>query len=353
MASSKTLRELLCQVVQKRASDLHISAGVPPQLRVDGSLVSISEKPMTAEEVKQLCYDLLSREQIERLESERELDFGYAMEGESRFRVNLFWQKETLAGAFRQIPLLVPSFQELGLPPSIQEMTYKPHGLVLVTGTTGSGKSTTLAAMIHAINQAKPWHIVTVEDPIEFVFESKKSLIQQREIGTDTKSFPTALKYILREDPDVVMIGEMRDLETIQSALTIAETGHLVLATLHTNTAVQTVDRIIDVFPAHQQGQVRTQLSFTLQGILSQQLLPKKGGGRVLALEILLPNTAIRNLIRENKSHQIYSAMQTGQLETGMQTMNQSLLRLMKQKWITKEEALARSYDAAELQKML
>ncbi|MDO8526408.1 MAG: type IV pilus twitching motility protein PilT [Deltaproteobacteria bacterium] len=350
---TKTLQEFLKTMIEKGSSDLHIGAGTPPMIRVDGSLQPLSDDTLSAEQAQSICYEILSQEQIMKFEQDLELDFSFALKGAARFRGNLYWQQHTVVGAFRQIPFQVPSFAQLGLPQSVQDLAYKPHGLVLVTGTTGSGKSTTLAAMINAMNETKPWHIITVEDPIEFVFTPKKCLIHQREVGKDTMSFQNGLKYILREDPDVVMVGEMRDLETIKAAITIAETGHLVLATLHTNTAVQTIDRIIDVFPAHQQDQVRVQLSFVLQGILSQQLIPKVNGGRCLGLEILMPTPALRNLIRENKTHQLYAQMQMGQAESGMITMNQSLVKLIKDKVISKESALSHSPDAEELRKMV
>lgn len=348
-----SLPNLLQLMVEKRASDLHIGAGTPPLLRVDGSLTPVDNQPLGEEASQNLCYEILTQEQIMKFEQDLELDIGFAIKDLARFRANFFWQRQSVAAAFRQIPFAIPHFEQLGLPPAVQELAYRPHGLVISTGTTGSGKSTTLAAIIQETNKVKPWHIVTVEDPIEFVFVPEKCLIHQREVDKDTKSFQNALKYVLREDPDVVMIGEMRDLETIRAALTIAETGHLVLTTLHTNTAVQTIDRIIDVFPAHQQAQVRVQLSFVLQGILSQKLLPKINGGRCLALEMLLPTPAIRNLIRENKSHQIYAQMQMGQEETRMQTLNQSLVQLVKKKLVKKEEALSVSPDADELEKLL
>lgn len=348
-----SLNELLKTMVEKGASDLHIGAGTPPLFRIDGSLHPATDKTLTLQESQTLCYEVLTQEQVMKFEQDLELDLGFAIEGAARYRGNLFWQQQSVSGSFRQIPFKIPQFETLGLPPIIQELAYKPHGLVLVTGTTGSGKSTTLASMINAMNQTKPWHILTVEDPIEFVFTPNKSLIHQREVGKDTQSFQNALKYVLREDPDVVMVGEMRDLETIRAALTIAETGHLVLTTLHTNTAAQTIERIIDVFPAHQQDQVRTQLSFVLQGILSQKLIPKIDKGRCLGLEMLIPTQAIRNLIRENKIHQIYSQMQMGQDETKMQTMNQSLAGLVRKKLITKENALANSPDHEELGKMI
>ena len=351
--SKQTLKQLLTLMVEKKGSDLHIGAGTPPMIRVDGELQNAGEGILSPHDAQTLCHEIMSQEQIMKLEEERELDFAFQIEGVSRFRANCFWQHHSVAGAFRRIPFEIFSFEQLGLPVVVKGLTEKLNGLVLVTGATGSGKSTTLATMIDAINQKDPWHIMTVEDPIEFVFESQKSLIHQREVGQDTASFSQGLKYVLREDPDVVMVGEMRDLETIAAALTIAETGHLVLTTLHTNTAMQAVERIIDVFPAHQQDQVRVQLSFTLQGILSQQLLPKVDGGRCLALEILLPNSAIRNLIRENKIHQIYSQMQMGQTETGMQTMNQSLIDLLKRGLITKESAMVYCTEIDEMKRLL
>lgn len=350
---AKNLKELLKMVLEKKASDLHIGANTPPCLRIDGALAPMTDSPLTEDQAQNLCYEVLTQEQITKFEQELELDFGFAIPNVCRFRGNLFFQHGSVAGVFRQIPFKIPTFEELGLPHLIQELAYKPHGLVLVTGTVGSGKSTTLAAMINAMNEAKPWHIITVEDPIEFVHISKKSVIHQREVGRDTVSFSQGLKYCLREDPNAVMVGEMRDLETVRAALTIAETGNLVLATLHTNTAVESVDRIIDIFPAHQQNQVRSQLSFILQGIFSQKLVPKITKGRVLALEIMVPTPAIRNLIRENKNHQIYAQMQVGQETSGMQTMNQSLAAHVKNKHITKEEACLRSPNLDELKKLI
>ena len=350
---AKILQEMLKTMVAKGASDLHISADQPPMIRIDGSLQPLQENPLNPEEAQNICYEILSHEQVMKFEQDLELDFSFAVKDTARFRGNLFRQQQSVAGVFRMIPFKMPTFEGLGLPTAVQNLAYKPNGLVLVTGTTGSGKSTTLAAMIDAMNRAKPWHSIAIEVPIEFVYTPAKCLIHQREVGRDTMSFVNGLKYILREDPDVVLVGEMRDLETIRSAITIAETGHLVLATLHTNSAVQSIDRIVDVFPAHQQSQVRVQLSFILQGILSQQLLPKTDKGRCLALEILIPTPAIRNLIRENKSHQIYAQMQLGQEATGMVTMNQSLASLAKKKLVTKEEVLGRSSDTEELKKML
>lgn len=350
---AKILHEMLKTMVAKGASDLHVSAGQPPMIRVDGTLIPLQDHPLSPEESQAICFEILSQEQVMRFEQDLELDFSFAIKETARFRGNLYWQQQSVSGAFRQIPFQIPSFETLGLPAPVQKLAYKPNGLVLVTGATGSGKSTTMAAIINAMNQLHAYHIITVEDPIEFIFKPNKCLIHQREVGRDTQSFTNGLKYILREDPDVVLIGEMRDLETIRAAITIAETGHLALATLHTNTAVQSIDRIIDVFPSHQQAQVRVQLSFILQGILSQQLLPKMEKGRCLALEILTPTPAIRNLIREGKNHQIYAQMQLGQEATGMQTMNQALAALVKKKMVTKEEALARSIDTEEFKKML
>lgn len=352
-AMPKTLHELLKVMVEKRASDLHITAGSPPMLRIDGSLTPVTDTPLSPEQSQAICYEILTQEHIMKFEQDLELDLGFNIKNLARFRANVYWQQHTVAGSFRQIAFQIPSFQQLGLPLLVENLSYKPNGLILVTGTTGSGKSTTLAAMINAMNQTKPWHILTVEDPIEYIFTPQKCLIDQREVGKDTMSFQNALKYALREDPDVVMVGELRDLETIRFALTLAETGHLVLTTLHTNSAVQSIDRIIDVFPAHQQDQVRVQLSFVLQGILCQQLVPKMEKGRCLALETLIPTPAIRNLIRENKSHQVYAQMQMGQTETGIQTMNQSLAGLVRSKIIYKEDAIDHSLDIEELKKLL
>lgn len=347
------LYQLLQTMVEKGASDLHITSGTPPQIRLDGRMVPMNHPPLAPAETKQLIYSVLTDAQKQRFEEENELDFSFGLKGISRFRANVFMQRGAVAAAIRVIPFQILTFEQLGLPPVVNDLVKRPRGLILVTGPTGSGKSTTLAAMIDKINNEQHLHIVTIEDPIEYLHPHKKSLVNQREVNADTKSFKAALKYILRQDPDVVLVGEMRDLETIEAALTIAETGHLTLATLHTNSCAQTINRIIDVFPAHQQPQVRAQLSFVLEGVLSQQLLPKIGGGRVLALEIMVPNPAIRNLIREDKVHQIYSAMQTGQNKYGMQTMNQSLYELYVKKQITLEEALGRSSLPEELQAMI
>jgi twitching motility protein PilT len=349
-----SLHQLLKAMIEKGASDLHITTGTPPQLRIDGKLVPLKTPPLTPVETRQLCYSVLTDAQKHRFEEENELDLSFGVKGLSRFRANIFMQRGAVAGAFRTIPFKVMSFEELGLPPIVQELAKRPRGLVLVTGPTGSGKSTTLAAIIDKINSERHGHIVTVEDPIEYLHPHKSCIVNQREIGADTQSFKRALKYVLRQDPDVVLIGEMRDLETIEAALVISETGHLTFATLHTNNCVQSINRIIDVFPPYQQPQVRAQLSFVLQGVISQQLLPRANGpGRVLAVEIMVPNSAIRNLIREDKIHQIYSQMQVGQAKFGMQTMNQSLLSLYQKKLITLDECLGRSTDVEEMRNML
>jgi len=349
-----TLYDLLKLMLDKGASDLHITTGSPPRLRIDGKLVPIHGETLTPADTKALCYSILTDAQKHKFEEQNELDLSFGLKGLSRFRANIFVQRGAVAGAFRAIPFEVKTFKELGLPEIVNELTKKPRGLILVTGPTGCGKSTTLAAMIDRINSERTDHIITVEDPIEYLHPHKKSLVNQREVNADTMSFKNALRYILRQDPDVVLIGEMRDLETIEAALTVSETGHLTLATLHTNSAVQTINRIIDVFPPHQQEQVRVQLSFVLEGIISQQLIPKKtGSGRVLAVEILVPNIAIRNLIREDKLHQIYSMMQTGQAKFGMQTMNQSLFELYTKGLISYEEALGRSPVPDEMVAML
>jgi len=349
-----SLYEFLKVMIDRGASDLHITAGSPPRIRVDGKLVPISDKPLTPAETKALCYSILTDSQKHRFEEKNELDLSFGVKGLSRFRANIFMQRGTVAGAFRMIPFRIKSFSELGLPPVVNELVKRPRGLILVTGPTGSGKSTTLAAMIDKINSERNEHIITIEDPIEFLHSHKKSIVNQREVNADTASFRDALKYVLRQDPDVVLIGEMRDLETIEAALTVSETGHLTLATLHTNTAVQTINRIIDVFPAHQQEQIRVQLSFVLEGIIAQQLIPRKSGkGRVLAVEVFIPTPAIRNLIREDKTHQIYSMMQTGQSKYGMQTMNQSLFNLYMRGELSYEDALRKSPEPEELLNMM
>lgn len=353
-ANKPQLRDYLKTLIEQGGSDLHLAAGSPPRMRVHGKLSPTSDQVLTGIETKRLCYSILTDVQKHKFEEENELDFSFGIKGLSRFRGNLFVQRGTVAGVFRTIPFKIKTFTELGLPPVVEKLSNKPRGLILVTGPTGSGKSTTLASMIDKINQERPEHIITVEDPIEYLHASKTALVNQREVGYDTHAFKKALKYILRQDPDVVLLGELRDMETIETALTIAETGHLCFATLHTNSCVQTINRIIDVFPSHQQQQVRAQLSFVLEGVLSQILIPRfDGGGRVLALEIMVPNSAIRNLIREDKVHQVYSQMQVGQSKFGMQTLNQSLLNLYQRRLISMEEALGRSQEPDELRQMM
>ena len=348
------LHQLLKAMVEKGASDLHITTGSAPQLRIDGKLEPLKMGALSPVETKQLCYSILTDAQKHKFEEESELDLSFGVKGLSRFRANIFMQRGAVAGAFRTIPFKILSFADLGLPPIITELANKPRGLILVTGPTGSGKSTTLASIIDKINTDRHEHIMTIEDPIEYLHPHKNCVVNQREVGADTQSFKKALKYILRQDPDVVLIGEMRDLETIEAALVISETGHLAFATLHTNSAVQTINRILDVFPPHQQPQVRAQLSFVLEGVITQNLLPKAGGpGRVLAMEVMVPNQAIRNLIREDKVHQIYSQMQMGQAKFGMQTFNQSLAALLSKRLITFDDALGRSSDPDELRSMI
>ncbi|HTL71453.1 MAG TPA: type IV pilus twitching motility protein PilT [Candidatus Eisenbacteria bacterium] len=339
--------------ISKKASDLHIGDGVTPQMRCDGDLVAMSSTPFTHDQVKKLILEHLSEERYKIFERERELDYSFGIAGLGRFRVNLFYQRSSIGAAIRALPVDPMNFDHIGFPSHVATtLTEKPSGLVLVTGATGSGKTTTLASMIDYINEHQNVHIVTVEDPIEFVFRNKKSMINQREVGSDTLSFNQALKHVLRQDPDVILIGEMRDLETIEIALTVAETGHLVFATLHTPDAVQSINRIIDVFPAHQQQQVRVQVSFVLQAVISQQLIQRVGGGLALASEILLANHAIRTLIRDSKSHQIYSTIQMGQKE-GMRTLNMSLAELTMTGKITREAAISRSSDVQELERLL
>lgn len=348
-----SLRQLLKAMVEKGASDLHITAGAPPLLRIDGDIVAFKTPPLGAVETKQLIYAFLTEEQKVSFERTNELDLSFDIPNLSRFRANVFVQKAMIACAIRTIPYKILTFDELGLPPVVSDLVNKPSGLVLVTGPTGSGKSTTLASIIDKINTEQPVHIMTIEDPIEFYHSRKRAIVNQREVGRDTDNFKGALKYVLRQDPDVVLIGEMRDLETIEAALTISETGHLVFGTLHTNSAISTINRVIDVFPPHQQDQVRTKLSFVLQGVLSQQLVPKTGQpGRALALEVLTMNPAIRNLIREGKVQQLYSQMQVGQEKFGMQTLNQSLYVLWAKRLISQEEAFMRSVEPDELRMM-
>jgi twitching motility protein PilT len=348
------LHQLLKAMIEKGASDLHITTGSPPLLRIDGSIVPLKLPPLGAIESKALCYSVLTEEQKIEFEKTSELDLSFGVKGLSRFRANVFVQLGAVAGAFRAIPFKILSFEELGLPQVIADLTMKPNGLVLVTGPTGCGKSTTLASILDKINSEQRCHIMTIEDPIEYLHPHKLCVVNQREIGADTESFKNALRSVLRQDPDVVLVGEMRDLETVEAALTISETGHLVFATLHTNSAVSTINRIIDVFPPHQQDQIRSKLSFVLQGIVTQTLIPKAGGsGRALALEVLIPNAAVRNLIREGKIHQIYSQMQVGQNKFGMQTLNQALIELYNRRVITLEEAQSRTTEPEEFQMML
>jgi twitching motility protein PilT len=350
-----SLSELLRKLSELRGSDLHITTGSAPQIRIDGHLSPIDGyRSLTSADTKQLAYSVLTDAQKHRFEENLELDFSFGVKGLSRFRANLFNQRGAVGAVFRAIPYEIKAFEELGLPPIVKQMCDKPRGLILVTGPTGSGKSTTLAAMIDKINRERREHILTIEDPIEFLHNHKNCVVNQREVNADTHGFAAALRTALRQDPDVVLVGEMRDLETIESALRIAETGHLTFATLHTNSASSTINRIIDVFPSDQQAQIRAQLSLVLEGIMCQALLPRaEGKGRVMALEVLVPNSAIRNLIREDKVHQIYSMMQTGQDKHGMQTFNQALASLYHKKLISSETALQRSSNADELRELI
>lgn len=348
------LHEMLKEMFDRGASDLHLTVGVPPMLRVHGRISPFGDVPLSPAETKSLAYSVLTDAQKRQFEEEKELDLSFGIKDLSRFRANLYNQRGAVGMAIRAIPYAIRPFEELGLPKIVADLCEKPKGLILVTGATGSGKSTTLATMIDKINSEHHEHIVTIEDPIEFLHHHKSCIVNQREVHSDTQSFTEALRRVLRQDPDKVLIGEMRDLETIAAALTIAETGHLTFATLHTSSAVETINRVIDVFPANQQPQIRAQLSFVLEGVLCQALVPKSNGqGRVLVMEIMIPNPAIRNLIREDKIHQIYSTMQTGQDKFGMQTMNQSLLGHYLRRSITLEEAMFRSSLPDELTQMI
>jgi twitching motility protein PilT len=353
MPTDTTLHQLLKQMVEMGASDLHLTTSSPPMVRLDGRLIPLPYPPMTVSETKHLAYSVLTDSQKHRFEESLELDFSFGVKGLARFRANNFMQRGAVAGVYRQIPYQILGFRELGLPSMVETLCDKPRGLILVTGPTGSGKTTTLAAMLDKINSERQLHIVTIEDPIEFLHQHKKCLVNQRELHADTHSFPNALRACLREDPDVVLIGEMRDLETIESALRIAETGHLTFATLHTSDAISTVNRIIDIFPSFQQAQVRTQLSFVLQAVFCQQLLSRAGGrGRVLAAELLICTSAVKALIRDDKVHQVYSIMQTsGRL--GMRTMNQGLAELFRANLITYDEALTATLDPEDLKRGL
>ena len=348
-----TLPELLQKVVELDGSDLHLTTKTPPQIRIHGHMERLDAPDLTTADTKSLTYSVLTDSQKKRFEETLELDFSFGIQGLGRFRCNMFHQRGAVGAVYRLIPERIRPFDELGLPAVLATLAEKPRGLILVTGPTGSGKSTTLAAMIDKINKERHDHILTIEDPIEFVHQHQSCLVNQREVHQDTQSFSNALRAALREDPDIVLIGEMRDLETVEAALRIAETGHLTFGTLHTNSASQTINRIIDIFPAHQQSQIRTQLSLVLEGIVCQALLPKISGGRVCSLEIMIPTPAIRNLIREDKVHQIYSAMQTGQEKLGMQTANQSIATLYQKKLVTLETAMSASSNRDELQEMI
>ncbi len=349
-----SLQQLLKTLVEYGGTDLHITTDSAPQIRIDGRMVALKLPPLDASQTRWLTYGVMTDQQKHRLEEDLEVDFSFGLQGIARFRANVFNQRGATAAVFRTIPENIRSFDQLGLPPSVKALCDKPRGLVLVTGVTGSGKSTTLAAMVDKINAEEPLHILTIEDPVEYVHKHKRSLVNQREIHADTHSFKKALRSALRQDPDVVLVGEMRDLETIESALTIAETGHLTFGTLHTNSTVQTINRIIDVFPSHQQPQIRAQLSLVLEGVICQSLIPKASGkGRALALEIMIPNSAIRNLIREDKIHQIYGSMQAGQGKSGMQTFNQSLSDLVLHREISPEQAFEYSSNVDELRELI
>lgn len=336
--------ELLIECVERKGSDLHITANLPPTARIDGELVCFSYQPLESRQTQRLVYDILSDSNVQKFEETRELDFSHSIKGVGRFRVNVYMQRDSIAAAFRAIPTEIPSFETLRLPPIIREMAKRSSGLILVTGPTGSGKSTTIASMIDDINNSRRCHIMTIEDPIEYLHQHKVAMVNQREVHHDTMNFNNALRAVLREDPDVILVGEMRDLETITAALTLAETGHLVFGTLHTRNAPQTIDRVVDVFPPDQQEQIRVLLGNVLEGVVAQQLLPKLGGGRIAAIEVMLATPAIRNLIREGKTHQMYSVLETSS-QQGMQTMDRSLQELYKNGYVSFDEALMRAID--------
>ncbi len=339
------LIQLLKFAKDRGASDVHIACGAPPGLRIDGKIVRVKMDKLSSEDARRICYTVLNDQQKAKFEQSKELDFSFEVKGVARFRANYYFSKGTVSGAFRQVPVKIPDFRSLGLPDYLQALTNFPNGLILVTGPTGSGKTTTIAALLDVINKTKYGHITTLEDPIEYLHNHGKCIVSQREIGADSNSFARALKSVVRQDPDYCLIGELRDLEVIETALQLAETGHLVFSTLHTNSAIQTINRLVSVFSAEQQDRIRVMLSFTLQGVISQKLLPSKKGGRVLAYELLLLNPGVRNLIRENKLHQIETMMQVGQQKSGMTTLNQNLFSLFKSGHISKEQAIENSID--------
>jgi twitching motility protein PilT len=344
--------DLLRMAAERRASDLHLSEGLPPMTRVDGRLVKMDYDPLPSSEIQRLVYDVLSNPQIQQFEKTHELDFSYGLHGVGRFRFNVYRQRNCISAAMRAIPTRIPTIEELRLPSSLRDLVRRPSGLILVTGATGAGKSTTLAALLHAINQERECHILTIEDPIEYVHTHARAMINQREIGADTDSFHNALRAVLREDPDVILVGELRDLETIAAAVTLAETGHLVLGTLHTRNAPQTIDRLVDVFPSNQQDQIKVQLANCLEAVLAQQLLPRNGGGRIAAMEIMIATSGVRNLIREGKSEQLYSLVETG-AQQGMQTMDRTLVDLFRQGVISRDVAAGASIDRDNFERLL
>lgn len=344
--------DLLAEATQRGGSDLHLTDKLPPVIRVDGRLLRLNYEPLVAQDIQRLIYDVLTDQQIQWFEKVRELDFSYGLAGVGRFRFNVYRQRGSIGAAMRAIPNKIPSLEELRLPPLVRELTRRPSGLILVTGATGSGKSTTLACMIDIINQERDCHVMTIEDPIEYLHTHRRAMINQRELGQDTNSFENALRAVLREDPDVILIGELRDLETMAAAITMAETGHLVFATLHTRNAPQTIDRMVDVFPPYQQGQIRVQLSNALEAIVAQQLLPRSGGGRIPCVEIMLANSAVRNLIREGRTEQMASCIETG-AAMGMQTMDRALVQLLRMGQVTMDTARTASLDPDNLARLL
>lgn len=348
-----SLHQLLKATVKQNASDLHLVAGSPPILRVDGKMVRIKAPELTSDMTQSLCYSILTDSQKGKFEATKELDFSFGVKSTARFRANFFYQRGAVTGVFRRIPVEIPDLDSLRIPQVVRELINVPTGLILITGPTGSGKSTTIAALIDKINKERRQHIITLEDPIEYVHPHKNCIVNQREIGVDTVSYRSALKHILRQDPDVVLMGELRDLDTIESALNVAETGHLVFSTLHTNSAVQSINRVVNVFPGEQQDRIRLQLSLTLNAIVSQRLVPSRSGGMVAAMEVLIMNTNVRNLIRENKLHQVYGMMQVGQDKSGMITMNQSLSKLVLSRKVDMKTAFLYSNDPEELDKIL